>query len=141
MAPRVEGEPPRILLADDDAILRGMLRTALQAAGYDVEAVADGDLARESYLRRCPDVLIADLVMPGLNGQELAVACRARCPDTVMVFMSGYSEKELHDLDITQVVFMPKPLSPRDLVAMVGRLLAGRAGDASPSSGPAEETG
>lgn len=116
----------RILLAEDDDRLRGMLRSALVAAGFDVEAVADGDAARDAYLRRCPDLLLADLVMPGLNGQELANACREHCPDIVLVFMSGYTEQELQRLDIRQVVFIPKPISPRDLVTSLKALLADR---------------
>lgn len=116
----------RILLADDDDRLRTMLRTALVAAGFDVEAVADGDAARDAYLRRCPDLLLADLVMPGLNGQELANACRDHCPDTVLVFMSGYTEQELQRFDIRQVVFIPKPISPRELVTSLKALLADR---------------
>lgn len=112
-----------ILLVDDDAALRNMLRKALTAAGYEVEAVADGDAARDAYRRRCPDLLLADLVMPGLNGQELAAGCREECPDTVLVFMSGYSEEELQSLEIRQVVFLPKPIAPKDLVRTVDRLL------------------
>lgn len=116
----------RILLADDDDRLRSMLRAALVAAGFDVEAVADGDAARDAYLRRCPDLLLADLVMPGLNGQELANACRNHCPATILVFMSGYTEEELQRLEIRQVVFIPKPISPRELVASLRALLADR---------------
>lgn len=118
----------RILIAEDDEPLRGMLRKALTAAGFRVEDVADGDAAREAYIRSCPDVLLADLVLPGLNGQQLATECRAHCPDTIMIFMSGYSEVELHELDIKQVVFLPKPISPWDLVQTLDRLLEGRDG-------------
>ena len=116
----------RILIAEDDEPLRRMLRKALTAAGYDVDDVATGDAARDSYTRRCPDVLLADLVLPGLNGQELASGCRDHCPDTILIFMSGYSEDELHRLDIKQVVFLPKPISPSDLVRTLDRLLEAR---------------
>lgn len=113
----------RVLLADDDDALRDMLCKALSVAGYQVEAVADGDQAREAYLRDCPHVLLADLVMPGLNGEELARACREHCPETILVFMSGYTEEELHRLKILQVVFIPKPLSVHYLVQSLDRLL------------------
>lgn len=121
----------RILIAEDDGPLRRMLAGALRAGGYDVEAVPDGDAAREAYLRQCPDVLLADLVMPGLNGQELAAACREHCPRTILVFMSGYSEEDLQRLDIRQVVFIPKPISPRDLLASLDRLIRDRDGNAA----------
>lgn len=116
----------RILIAEDDDPLRAMLRKALVTAGFRVDAVATGDEARQAYERSCPDVLLADLVLPGLNGQELAAACRARCPETIMIFMSGYSADELHRLDIKQVVFLPKPISPSDLVRTLDRLLEGQ---------------
>lgn len=121
----------RILLADDDDALRFMLERALTRAGFQVEAVPDGDAAREAYLRCPPDVLLADLVMPGLNGQELANGCRETCPDTILVFMSGYTEEELQELDIRQVVFIPKPISPRDLIVTLHRLLRDRGRDES----------
>lgn len=123
----------RILLADDDDRLRQMLAHALTAGGFEVEAVADGDAAREAYLRQCPDVLLADLVMPGLNGQQLAAGCRETCPETILVFMSGYTEDELQRLEIRQVVFIPKPLSPRDLIRTLRLLLRGREYDRSRS--------
>jgi CheY-like chemotaxis protein len=113
----------KVLVADDDDTLRGMLRTAIENAGYQVETVADGDQAQRAYRQQCPDLLVADLVMPGINGQELANACREHCPDTILVFMSGYSEDELQELDIRQVVFIPKPLSPRKLIEDLDRLL------------------
>jgi DNA-binding response OmpR family regulator len=113
----------RILLVEDDDALRGLLRTALTAADYEVDEAADGDAALESIQRRCPDLLLSDLVLPGVNGQELATRCRALCPDLVLVFMSGYKAEELQRRDITQVVFIPKPVAPRELVATIDRLL------------------
>ncbi|MFW5951184.1 MAG: hypothetical protein ACOCVZ_03605 [Gemmatimonadota bacterium] len=61
--------------------------------------------------------------MPGPSGQELAAGCREECPDAVLVFMSGYSEEELQSLEIRQVLFLPKPVSPKDLVRTLDRLL------------------
>lgn len=116
----------RIAIVDDDVALRNMLHRALTYAGYDALAYGSGDEALDGCRERCPDVLVSDLVMPGLNGQELATAIRRVCPDAVLIFMSGYSEDELRDLDITQVVFLPKPVSPQELIGTVQRLLANR---------------
>lgn len=121
---RAEGSAAaRILLVEDDDALRGLLRQALCAAGFDVEEASTGDEAITAFERRCPDLLLSDLVLPGPNGQELANRCRARCPDAVLVFMSGYSEEELQELDIRQVVFIPKPISPGTLLRTIRRLL------------------
>lgn len=124
---RPEAEQYHILLVEDDDVLRRLFAKALRSQGYHVEEGSTGWEAVEAIERRCPDLLVADLVLPGPNGQELARACRDRCPDTILVFISGYTEEELHDLDITQVVFLPKPVPPRELIQTVGRLLERKA--------------
>lgn len=122
----------QILIADDDPAIRGLFSAALRNAGYDVELAADGDEALDALHRRCPDLLLADLVMPGLTGDRLARRLRERCPDAALVFMSGYSEEHLHEMDIKQVVFLPKPIAPRDLVQFVTRILTGANGEPQP---------
>lgn len=115
----------RVLVADDDARLRHLFTTTLENAGFKVEQAANGDEALRAVERSCPNLLLADLVMPGLSGDELARKVRERCAGAVLVFMSGYTAEQLHALDITQVVFLPKPIAPRDLVTFVSRLLEG----------------
>jgi CheY-like chemotaxis protein len=123
----------RILLVEDDDALRRLFAGVLRSRGYVVEEASTGDEAVAALDRQCPDLLLSDLVLPGPNGQELASLCRARCPDTILVFMSGYTAEELHDLGITQVVFMPKPISPRELLSTLERLLAPRVASSSTS--------
>jgi CheY-like chemotaxis protein len=123
----------RILLVEDDDALRRLFAGVLRSRGHDVEEASTGDEAVAALDRHCPDLLLSDLVLPGPNGQELASLCRARCPDTILVFMSGYTAEELHDLAITQVVFIPKPIAPGDLLSTLERLLAARVAS-SPSS-------
>ena len=113
----------RILLVDDDPGVRLVLGKALRKAGYVVEEAENGEEALEAIERRCPDLLVSDLVIPPPDGQRLAAQCRERCPHTPLIFISGYSEDELHDLDIKQVVFLPKPIEVAGLVKAVGRLL------------------
>lgn len=115
-----------ILLVDDDPAVRLTLGKALRREGYEVEEAGNGETALEAVERRCPDVLLADLVIPPPNGQQLAALCREHCPDMLLVFISGYSEEELHDLDIKQVVFLPKPIEPKELLEAMERLLQGR---------------
>lgn len=116
-------EAPHILLVDDDPAVRATLGKALRSAGYDVQEATDGESALEAVERRCPDLLLSDLVIPPPNGQQLAALCREHCPDMLLVFISGYSEEELHDLDIKQVVFLPKPIEVDDLREAIARLL------------------
>jgi DNA-binding response OmpR family regulator len=112
-----------ILLADDDPAIRKLFAAALRSAGFVVELAADGDEALAAIERGCPALLLADLVMPGLTGDVLARRVREHCPHTALIFMSGYTEERLHELDIKQVVFLPKPISPRELVEVIRRVL------------------
>ena len=118
-----DGEARRILLVDDDPAVRLTLGKALRRGGYDVDEAADGEEALASVERACPDLLVSDLVIPPPNGQQLAALCREQCPEIPLIFISGYSEDELHDLDIKQVVFLPKPIEPAELLKAVERLL------------------
>jgi CheY-like chemotaxis protein len=121
--PPFAGAPTRILLVDDDDAVRSTLRKVLERAGYEVEEAATGTEAVAAFDAQCPDVLLSDLVLPAPNGQQLASLCRDSCPDTVLIFMSGYSEEELHRLRIKQVVFMPKPIEAGPLLRTLERLL------------------
>jgi CheY-like chemotaxis protein len=117
---------PRVLLAEDNDELRGILARTLRARGYRVEEAASGDQAAAALLRECPDALLSDLIMPGLSGQDVANVCHAHCPDTVLIFMSGYSSHELNAMDVQQMVYRPKPVSPAEVADTLDRLLAQR---------------
>ncbi len=71
----------RILVADDDAIVRHLLVNGLRALGYEAHAVADGEQALAEAVRRRPDLAVLDVSMPGLDGLELTRRMRrARRP-------------------------------------------------------------
>jgi CheY-like chemotaxis protein len=61
--------------------------------------------------------------MPGLSGDALARRVHERCPDTHLIFVSGFPAEQLRDLGVTQVVFLTKPISIRELREMLKRLL------------------
>lgn len=117
------GARPYIIVADDDQGLRRVLRAALEKDGYEIDTVSSGVEALQLLEVRCPDVLISDLIMPEMAGDELARRCVEKCPDVRIVFMSGFRDEQLRGIGITQVVFMPKPMSLADLRSMVKRLL------------------
>jgi CheY-like chemotaxis protein len=115
--------PPHVLLADDDPSIRKMLRSALEAVGYQVTLAASTEEALPVLEAGCPDALIADLVMPGLSGAELARRCHERCPNTILVFMSGFPPEQLRTLGVTQVVYLNKPISITELRALLKQRL------------------
>ena len=67
----------RVLIADDDAILRALAIATLEEAGFEVEAVASGEAALASCTRQMPDMALLDVEMPAGNGYEVCAAIRA----------------------------------------------------------------
>ena len=88
-------EPARstVLVAEDETIVRDLVQQTLERAGYRVLVAADGDEAlRVGAASTHPvDVLVTDMVMPGMNGGELARRVLEASPSTPVVFMSGYT--------------------------------------------------
>jgi CheY-like chemotaxis protein len=117
------GPKAYILVVDDDEHIRALLRNALEPVGYEVQTAADGDEALRLLGVRCPDLLIADLIMPGVSGDELARQALDRCPNARLLFVSGYPAHQLRSLGITQVVFLEKPIRIADLRAMVKEMV------------------
>lgn len=129
------GEPPNlptlsmveadglILVAEDDAQLREMVKVVLQRAGYEVLSVANGDeaLALVDADERRIDLLVTDVLMPGMTGKQLADRLLERSPTTAVLFMSGYTENSIvhHGILDPGVNFVAKPITPGRLLAAI----------------------
>ena len=95
----VDGHPaPKVLIADDEAMLRIVAAETLQDAGFEVSEAGDGASALE-ILRSDPDIelLVSDIKMPGLNGIELAEAGLRLRPELKILLMTGYATESLPD--------------------------------------------
>lgn len=116
----------RILLVEDDAAIREILQDVLVRAGFVVEAVGDAESAlvrlREGGSH---DLLITDVILPGLDGAALAEAARGEHPGIRILFISGYTAERLGPKGVggTEVELLEKPFSPRDLVRRARRIL------------------
>ena len=113
--PRQSG---RLLLVEDEDSLRKLARLTLENQGYEVLEAPDGEAALhqiEMQTEKGFDVLVTDLVMPGMDGQELAERLLCRYPRLAIVFMSGYVPEEVQLDTFTDAVFLPKPFTPSDL--------------------------
>ena len=115
----------RILLAEDDDSLRGFLARALERAGHEVTACADGDEA-VTFLDEPWDLLLTDIVMPGLDGIEVARQAAARHPGLRIMFITGFAAVALaaHDTAPAGAKVLSKPIHLREIVTEVERMIA-----------------
>jgi PAS domain S-box-containing protein len=115
-----EGHAERILVVEDRQVVRDLAHDVLVDAGFEVETAAGGDEALAISAASAPfDLLLSDVVMPGMSGPELAERLRAAQPGLPVVFMSGYTDDVLADevLALPRTCFLRKPFGGRDLVA------------------------
>jgi len=113
-----------ILLVEDDAAVRGLFVAELGEAGYTVVPAASPQEALAAAGGPF-DLLVSDVIMPGLRGPELARRLRAEDPGLKVLFVSGYQDPDrtrLPPLD-ARTAFLQKPFRPEDLIAKVGELL------------------
>ncbi len=113
----------RVLLVEDDAAVRLVLERGLKRQGVSVEAV-DGGEAALVRLRDASaptiDVIVSDVMMPGMDGVEMIARVRDFRPDVGIVLMSGFAEPPLHrEADRQGVRFLAKPFATSELVAMI----------------------
>ena len=122
----VASQPAQILVVEDDAALRTLAKLALTSAGFEVATAESGEAALPLVRMRPPDLVITDIVMPGLRGNELALRLRAERAELPILFVSGYSGTEIDDWtgwDAATTGFLAKPFRPAELIAQVNRLL------------------
>jgi len=112
----------RILLAEDETAMRTYLARALENAGYDVVAVDRGTAALPLLEQEFFDLLLSDIVMPEMDGIELAQRCGEISPRTKVMFITGFAAVSLRaSREAPQARVLSKPFHLRDLVLEVQR--------------------
>ena len=116
----------KILLAEDDDSLRRFLAKALERAGYEVVACPDGEAALEALDQGPFDLLLTDIVMPGVDGIEVARQAAAREPEQRIMFITGFAAVSLSigARAPAGAKVLAKPVHLRELVAEVERMIA-----------------
>ena len=116
----------RILLAEDDDSMRRFLAKALQNAGHDVESFGNGHDAHSKLKDDIFDILLTDIVMPEMDGIELARRAAELDPTLKIMFITGFAAVALNPETETpkDAKVLSKPFHLRDLVAEVERLMA-----------------
>ncbi|MEG8027009.1 cell cycle two-component system response regulator CpdR [Sphingomonas aerolata] len=113
----------RILLAEDDQVMREYLTRALQRSGYAVTAVDRGTAAIPLLETETFDLLLTDIVMPEMDGIELAQRAGELCKNLRVMFITGFAAVTLKaGKTMPQARVLSKPFHLRDLVAEVDRL-------------------
>ena len=114
----------RILLAEDDEAMRTYLERALDQAGYSVDAVDRGTEAIPLLENGHYDLLLSDIVMPEMDGIELAQRCNEISPVTKVMFITGFAAVTLKaSREQPHAKVLSKPFHLRDLVMEVERVL------------------
>ena len=118
----------RILLAEDDQAMRAYLSRALENAGYDVVAVYRGTAALPLLEEEHFDLLLSDIVMPEMDGIELAQRCSEVSPRTKVMFITGFAAVSLRtNREAPQTKVLSKPFHLKDLVLEVEQMFDDRA--------------
>ena len=117
----------RILLAEDEEAMRTYLAKALENAGYEVTAVDRGTAAVPELESQHFDLLLSDIVMPEMDGIELAQRCNEVSPHTKVMFITGFAAVSLKaSKDQPRAKVLSKPFHLRDLVLEVDRIFEER---------------
>ena len=118
----------RILLAEDEAAMRTYLARALENAGHEVVAVDRGTAALPHLEAGHLDLLLSDIVMPEMDGIELAQRCAEISPATKVMFITGFAAVTLKaNREAPQAKVLSKPFHLKDLVLEVQRLFGDEA--------------
>ncbi|MDC8755925.1 response regulator [Erythrobacter sp. sf7] len=116
----------KVLLVEDEDMVRAVAERALTRAGYEVRACASGEegLTAIAEPGAAFDIVVSDVVMPGMDGPAMVRAIRAKLPSMPVLFMSGYAEEQLRrDIDIPDMHFIAKPFSVAAIGDKVGAVL------------------
>lgn len=115
---------PVVLIVDDQNAIADTLSAILHREGFEAKPVYSGESALEQSAI-CPDVVVADVLMPGMSGIEMAIRMRERCPSCRILLMSGAAavaplldgaRANGHDFEI-----LVKPFHPERLIEWIGR--------------------
>ncbi|MET0236797.1 MAG: response regulator transcription factor [Kibdelosporangium sp.] len=127
-------EHGRVLVVDDDETIRDVVRRYLELAGHEVTVAGDGEKALALVAEAEPDLIVLDLMLPGIDGLEVCRRIRQRSAiPVVMLTALGEEENRIAGLQLGADDYVTKPFSPRELALRVSSVL--RRARAAPTSG------
>jgi DNA-binding response OmpR family regulator len=115
---------PRVLVVDDEPMVRDVLSRYLERGGFEVEAVADGERALAAFDARRPDLVLLDLMLPRVDGFEVFRRIRASADSAViMITARGQTTDRIVGLEMGADDYVSKPFSPAEVVARARSVL------------------
>jgi two-component system OmpR family response regulator len=126
-----------VMIVDDDPDIRNLVQAALEAEGFDAVPVSDGETALKRFESVAPDIIVLDVLMPGMSGTELCREIRQES-EVPILFLSGRGDDidRIIGLELGADDYMAKPFNPRELVARVRAIL--RRTTSAPGAAPEE---
>jgi len=116
--------PPRILLVDDDASLAAMLAEILRLHGFEVDALARGEAALAAIRTQPPDLVVLDVMLPGISGFEVLTRLRAESElPVIMLTARGAEAERIAGLTRGADDYLGKPFNPLELIARIRAIL------------------
>jgi DNA-binding response OmpR family regulator len=138
----------RVLVVDDDPTVAEVVLAYLQRSGLTAEHAGDGPTALAAATDRPPDLVVLDLMLPGIDGLEVCRRLRAQRPDLPVIMLTARGEESdrVLGLEVGADDYVTKPFSPRELVLRVESVLRRARGSTpppteSPAAGPGAGTG
>jgi DNA-binding response OmpR family regulator len=124
----VPDRPLRILVADDDRVILRLLQVNFGLEGFDVQMATQGEEALQRAKDLCPDVILLDVMMPGLDGWEVVrrlkeVDTLARTP-VILLSARAQDEDRQRGYDLGVAAYVTKPFDPARLIKLVRRLVS-----------------
>jgi DNA-binding response OmpR family regulator len=133
--------PVRILVVDDEPYIRDLIRDTLKIRKYEAATAANGVEALDILARESFDIVVTDVVMPGMGGLELVKHLKKNHPQVRVIVLTGYPrQSDIGDFLLQGAdEFLPKPFRGNDLVAVIrrveDRIAAGGGAEVDPSDG------
>ncbi|MBV8469554.1 MAG: response regulator transcription factor [Burkholderiaceae bacterium] len=114
----------KVLLVDDDSELLSLLSAYLELEGFEVKQASDGISGAEMAVALAPDIVVLDVMMPGINGIQTLSRIRARSDvPVIMLTARGDDADRIMGLELGADDYVPKPCTPRELVARIRAIL------------------
>ncbi|ARU63137.1 DNA-binding response regulator [Tumebacillus avium] len=116
---------PKILVVDDEERIRRLVRMYLERNAFDVEEAEDGQEALDKALENHYDLIVLDLMLPGMDGRDVCAALRQQNNEVpiIMLTAAGDEMSRIHGFELGADDYVVKPFSPRELVMRVKALL------------------